>query len=61
MTIKQQKQLISDTKKIEQFKIFKKINELQKDLHNGKIGTTGFYIEIIKMKEELENGVFLEE
>ena len=57
MTIKQQKQLISDTKKIEQFKIVNKINEFQKELHNGKISTTGFYIEIITMKEELENGI----
>lgn len=61
MTIKQQKQLISDTKKIEQFKIVNRIDELQKDLHNGKISTTGFYIEIITMKEDLENGIFLEE
>jgi len=61
MTIKQQEQLISDTKKIEQFKIVNKIDELQKDLHNGKINVTGFYIEIITMKEDLENGIFLKE
>ena len=35
------------------------INKLQKDLHNGKISTTGFYIEIITMKEDLENGIIL--
>ena len=33
MTIKQQKQLISDTKKIEQFKIVNKINELKSELN----------------------------
>tara|TARA_R110000751_G_scaffold29912_3_gene76962 strand:- start:1021 stop:1191 length:171 start_codon:yes stop_codon:yes gene_type:complete len=33
------------------------INKLQKDLHNGKIDITGFYIEIITMKEDLENGI----
>ena len=57
MTIKQQEQLKRDIAKIEQFKIVNKINELQKDLRNGKINITGFYIEVITMKEDLENGV----
>ena len=61
MTIKQQEQLISDTKKIEQFKIFNKINEFQKELHNGKIDVEGFYHKVAMLKNDLENGIFLKE
>jgi len=61
MTIKQQEQLISDTKKIEQFKIVNKINEFQKELHNGKIDVYGFYDEIRLLKDDLENWIFLKE
>ena len=57
MTIKQQEQLISYTKKIEQFKIVNKINEFQKELHNGKIDVYGFYDEIRLLKDDLENGI----
>jgi len=61
MTIKQQKQLISDTKKIEQFKIVNKINEFQKELHNGKIEFEEFFHKVSMFKHDLENGIFLKE
>ena len=51
------KNWINATKRAQQLEIVNKINKLQKDLHNGKISTTGFYIEIITMKEDLENGI----
>jgi len=51
------KNWINATKRAQQLEIVNKINELQKDLRNGKINITGFYIEVITMKEDLENGV----
>ena len=61
MTIKQQEQLISDTKRKEQFKIVKKIDEFQKELHKGKIDIEGFYHKVAMLKNDLENGIFLRE
>lgn len=61
MTRKQQEQLISDTKKIEQFKIVNKIDEIKKRVNNGEIDVYGFYNEIRLLKEDLENGIFLRE
>ena len=61
MTIKQQEQLIIDVKKTEQFKIVNKIDEFQKELHNGKIDVEGFYHKVAMLKNDLENGIFLRE
>ncbi len=57
MTIKQQEQLISDTKRKEQFKIVKKINKFQKEVHNGKIDIEGFYHKVAMLKNDIENGI----
>jgi len=61
MTIKQQEQLVNDVKKTEQFKIVNKIDEFQKELHNGKIDVEGFYHKVAMLKNDLENGIFLRE
>ena len=61
MTIKQQEQLVNDVKKTEQFKIVNKIDEFQKELHNGKIDIEGFYHKVAMLKNDLENGIFLRE
>ena len=57
MTIKQQEQLISDTKRKEQFKIVKKINKFQKEVHNGKIDIEEFYHKVAMLKNDIENGI----
>jgi len=61
MTIKQQEQLKRDITKMEQFKIVNKIDEFQKELHNGKINVEGFYHKVAMLKNDLENGIFLKE
>ena len=61
MTIKQQEQLVNNVKKTEQFKIVNKIDEFQKELHNGKIDVEGFYHKVAMLKNDLENGIFLRE
>ena len=55
------KNWIDATKKAQQFKIVNKIDEFQKELHNGKIDVEGFYHKIAMLKNDLENGIFLKE
>ena len=57
MTIKQQEQLIRDTKRKEQFKIVNKIEEFQKELHKGKIDFEEFFHKVSMFKHDLENGI----
>ena len=62
MTIKQQEQLIRDTRRKEHMKIAYKIFEFQKELHNDrKIDIEGFYHKVAMLKHDLENGIFLGE
>ena len=53
MTIKQQEQLINDTKRKEHMKIAYKIFEFQKELHNDrKIDIEGFYHKVAMLKHD---------
>jgi uncharacterized HAD superfamily protein len=61
MTIKQQEQLISDTKRKEHMKIAYKIFVFQKELHKGKIDFEEFFHKVSMFKHDLENGIFLKE
>ena len=61
MTIKQQEQLKRDITKMEQFKIVNKIEELQIELHKGKIDFEEFFHKVSMFKHDLENGIFLKE